>query len=94
LITSKEVQHVAHLARLELSESEEVKMTQQLNAILEAADKLRALSTDDVPPTAYAVPMQNVFRPDQAGKSLPKDAVLANAPDPEGDFFRVPRIME
>jgi aspartyl-tRNA(Asn)/glutamyl-tRNA(Gln) amidotransferase subunit C len=85
---------VAHLARLELSESEEVKMTQQLNAILEAADKLRALSTDDVPPTAYAVPMQNVFRPDQAGKSLPKDAVLANAPDPEGDFFRVPRIME
>jgi aspartyl-tRNA(Asn)/glutamyl-tRNA(Gln) amidotransferase subunit C len=94
MITRQEVDHVADLARLALSETEREKMTTQLNKILEAANELQKLDTSGVPPTAFAVPLQNVFRPDEVRESLPREAVLANAPDPERGFFRVPRIME
>ncbi|MDI6870200.1 MAG: Asp-tRNA(Asn)/Glu-tRNA(Gln) amidotransferase subunit GatC [Bacillota bacterium] len=94
MITREQVDHVAHLARLALSDEERERMTSQLNKILEAAGKLQKLDTTDVPPTAFAVPIQNVFRPDEVRESLPRDLVLANAPDPERGFFRVPRIME
>lgn len=94
MITTKDVEHVAHLARLALSEEEKEAFTRQLNAILEAADKLRELDTEGVEPTAYAVPMQNVFREDRVHASLPREKVLANAPDPVDGYFRVPRIME
>lgn len=94
MITRAEVDRVAHLARLTLSDEERERMTSQLNQILEAASKLQALDTQDVPPTAFAVPIQNVFRPDEVRPSLSHELVLANAPDPERGFFRVPRIME
>jgi aspartyl-tRNA(Asn)/glutamyl-tRNA(Gln) amidotransferase subunit C len=94
LITRQEVDHVADLARLALSEAEREKMTTQLNKILEAASDLQKLDTAGVPPTAFAVPLENVFRPDEVSESLPREAVLANAPDPKRGFFRVPRIME
>ena len=94
LITREQVDHVAKLARLALSEAEREKMTNQLNRILDAAQELQALDTTGVPPTAFAVPIQNVFRTDEVKESLPQAKVLANAPDPERGFFRVPRIME
>ncbi len=94
MITRREVDHVADLARLGLNEEEREKMTSQLNRILEAAGKLQELDTRDVPPTAFAVPIENVFRPDEVHESLPRERVLLNAPDPERGFFRVPRIME
>lgn len=94
MITREEVDRVARLARLALSDEERDKMTTQLNKILEAAGKLQQLDTAGVPPTAFAVPIQNVFRPDVVWQSLDRETVLANAPDPERGFFRVPRIME
>ncbi|MBE3574401.1 MAG: Asp-tRNA(Asn)/Glu-tRNA(Gln) amidotransferase subunit GatC [Firmicutes bacterium] len=93
-ISAAEVEHVARLARLELSPEEKVRFTTQLNAILEAVDKLKALDTAQVEPTAYAVPMQNVFRPDQVRPSWPREKILQNAPEPQDGYFRVPRIME
>ncbi|MBO8126257.1 MAG: Asp-tRNA(Asn)/Glu-tRNA(Gln) amidotransferase subunit GatC [Firmicutes bacterium] len=94
MITKDEVQKVAHLARLELSEAEVELFTEQLNQVLEAAEKLQQLDTTDVEPTAYAVPMQNVFREDIPEPSMPRDEVLANAPDPKDGYFRVPKIMD
>lgn len=94
MITTKDVEHVAHLARLELGEADREKFTRQLNDILQAVDKLRALDTTDVEPTAFAVPLKNVFRPDAVRPSWPREKILQNAPDPQGGFFRVPRIME
>lgn len=94
MITRDEVDRVAHLARLALSDEERERMTSQLNQILESASKLQALETKDVPPTAFAVPIENVFRPDEVRPSLSHQQALANAPDPERGFFRVPRIME
>ncbi|MDI3280469.1 MAG: Asp-tRNA(Asn)/Glu-tRNA(Gln) amidotransferase subunit GatC [Bacillota bacterium] len=94
MITKADVEHVAHLARLKLSEEEKEAFTRQLNAILEAAGKLQELNTEGVEPTAYAIPMQNVFRPDEVRPSLPRELVLANAPDAVDGMFRVPKIME
>lgn len=94
MITKTEVQKVAHLARLELSPEEVELFTTQLNDILQAAEKLQALDTEGVQPTAYAVPMQNVFREDVPEPSLSREEALANAPDPQDGYFRVPKIMD
>ncbi|MCL4517249.1 MAG: Asp-tRNA(Asn)/Glu-tRNA(Gln) amidotransferase subunit GatC [Firmicutes bacterium] len=94
MIKREDVEHVAMLARLELSEADTEKFTRQLNDILQAVDKLKKLDTANVEPTAHAAPMKNVFRPDKARLSWPQEAVLANAPDPVDGFFRVPKIME
>ena len=89
-----EVEHVARLARLELSAEDKERMRAELDRILGYIDKLRQLPTEDVPPTSHVVPMVNVMREDELGPCLPPAAVLANAPDRIGDFFRVPRIIE
>ena len=93
-ITLKEVEHVARLARLELSEAEKERLRSQLDAILTYIDKLRQLDTDNVEPTSQAIPMVNVMREDEVRPCLPREAMLANAPEREGDFVRVPRIIE
>lgn len=93
-ITLKEVEHVARLARLDLSEPEKERMRSQLDAILTYIDKLRRLNTDNVEPTSHAIPMLNVMREDEVRPGLPPGAMLANAPEREGDFVRVPRIIE
>ncbi len=93
-ITLAEVEHVARLARLDLSEPEKKRMRFQLDAILTYIDKLRQLNTDDVEPTSHAIPMVNVMRGDEVRPCLPAEEMLANAPEREGDFFRVPRIIE
>ncbi|SHF32545.1 aspartyl/glutamyl-tRNA(Asn/Gln) amidotransferase subunit C [Desulfofundulus australicus DSM 11792] len=93
MITIKDVEHVALLARLELSEEEKQMYTKQLDAILEYAQVLNELDTDDVPPTAHVLHLRNVWREDEVGEHLPPDEVLANAPETEGQFFKVPRIV-
>jgi aspartyl-tRNA(Asn)/glutamyl-tRNA(Gln) amidotransferase subunit C len=93
-ITMREVEQVARLARLALSDAEKERMRRELDGILSYIDKLRALDTEGVPPTSHAVPMTNVMREDEPVPSLPQADMLANAPDPSGDFFRVPKIIE
>ena len=94
MISRTDVEHVARLSRLALSEAEIDRMREQLGAILAHIDTLRALDTEQVEPTSHAVPMENVMRDDEPRPSLPQEAMLANAPDRSTDFFRVPRIIE
>jgi aspartyl-tRNA(Asn)/glutamyl-tRNA(Gln) amidotransferase subunit C len=93
-ISREDVQHVARLARLELSEPELVRMQDELSHILAYIDKLRSVDTTGVEPTSHAVPLTNVMREDEPRPSLPRAEMLANAPEAAGDFFRVPRIIE
>jgi len=89
-----DIEHVARLARLELSDEEKERLRAQLGLILEHAAKVGEVAAGDVPPTAYAIPRSNVFRPDESAPSLPREDVLANAPEVEDDRFKVPRIVE
>jgi aspartyl-tRNA(Asn)/glutamyl-tRNA(Gln) amidotransferase subunit C len=93
-ITRREVEHVARLARLALSEEEKELMTRQLDRILGYVDKLNELDTTQIEPTSHVIPMENVMREDAVRPSLSQDDALANAPDREPPFFRVPRIIE
>ena len=93
-LTKAEVEHVARLARLELNENEKEQFTGQLNDILGFVEKLNQLDTASIEPTAHAIPVTNVFRPDRAGSSLEPDQALANAPDRVDDYFKVPKILE
>ena len=93
-ITREEVEHVARLARLGLSEEERERMRAQLDAILTYIDKLNELDTTDVEPTSHVIPITNVFREDKVWTSLSQDEALTNAPDRQEAFFRVPRILE
>ncbi|MFA6451325.1 MAG: Asp-tRNA(Asn)/Glu-tRNA(Gln) amidotransferase subunit GatC [bacterium] len=93
-ISRDEVKQVAFLSRLEMSDDELGKFTGQLSQILEYASMLNELDMEDVPPTSHVVPMKNVFREDVAKESYPIEKVLANAPEPLGNFFRVPRVID
>ena len=93
-ISVQEVDHVARLARLDLSAADKERMRSELDKILGYIDKLRALDTRDVLPTSHAVPVTNVMRDDVPCPSLPQSDALANAPDRQGDLFRVPKIIE
>jgi aspartyl-tRNA(Asn)/glutamyl-tRNA(Gln) amidotransferase subunit C len=93
MITKKDVEHVALLARLELSELEKEKFTEQLNAILEYADALKQLDTTNVQPTAHPLPINNVFREDAARPGITNGEALSNAPEQEDGFFKVPKIV-
>jgi len=94
VISREEVEHVARLARLALTAEELERMRAQLNAILVHIDALQAVDTEGVEPTSHAVPVVNVMREDEPRACFPRDAMLANAPDRSGEFFRVPRIIE
>ncbi|MFQ6097956.1 MAG: Asp-tRNA(Asn)/Glu-tRNA(Gln) amidotransferase subunit GatC [Armatimonadota bacterium] len=93
-ITREEVEHVALLARLALDDEEKARLAKEMNRILEAFAELQKLDTEDVEPTSHAVPMVNVFREDQPGESLDREAALSNAPDRTDACFRVPLIIE
>jgi aspartyl-tRNA(Asn)/glutamyl-tRNA(Gln) amidotransferase subunit C len=93
-ITLTEVEHVARLARLDLGPEEKERMRGQLDAILGYVEQLRRVDTAGVEPTAHVLPLVNVFREDEARPSYPPDSMLANAPEPEDEQFRVPRILE
>ncbi|WP_201008391.1 Asp-tRNA(Asn)/Glu-tRNA(Gln) amidotransferase subunit GatC [Paenibacillus glycanilyticus] len=93
-ITIKDVEHVANLARLELSNEEKEQFTEQLNAILKYAEKLDSLDTDNVEPTSHVLPITNVMREDITRESLPIEKVLLNAPDEEDGQIKVPAVLE
>ncbi len=93
MLTKKQVEHVALLARLELSDEEKEQYAIQLNAILEYAEALNKLDTENVPPTAHVLPLKNVFREDRVSDHLANEKAVANAPNREGNYFRVPKIL-
>jgi aspartyl-tRNA(Asn)/glutamyl-tRNA(Gln) amidotransferase subunit C len=94
VISRDEVEHIARLSRLALSEAEAERMREQLSGILAYIDKLRVLDTGGVEPTSHAVPLLNVMREDEPRPCLTQDEALANAPDRSDSSFRVPRIIE
>jgi aspartyl-tRNA(Asn)/glutamyl-tRNA(Gln) amidotransferase subunit C len=89
-ISKDEVAHVARLARLKLTDDELERFGEQLSAILEAVGKVSELDLADVPPTAHPLDLVNVWDDDEPRPSLPVEEALANAPDRDGSFFRVP----
>jgi len=90
VIEREQVLHVAKLARLKLSDAEVERMAGELSGILEHVDRIAELELDDVPPTSHVVELENVLRPDEPRPSWPREAVLAQAPDPAEGAFRVP----
>ena len=92
-LTRTDVEHVAYLARLGLTGEELTRLEGQLNHILDQYAKLAELDTDAIPPTAQTIELENILREDVVVASLPVEAVLANAPERDGDFFVVPAIL-
>ncbi len=93
-ITTKEVQHVASLARLNLDEQELQKMTAQLDTILTYVEKLDEIETGTIAPTTHAVSITNAFREDRVSESLTQQEALANNSPQNDELFVVPRIIE
>ena len=93
-ISREQVEHVAHLARLGLTDDEKARLEEQLSHILEAMQVIDRLDTSAIPPTAQVIPLHTVMREDVVRPSLPVDEVLRNAPRREGDFFKVPPVFE
>ncbi|MBA2485246.1 MAG: Asp-tRNA(Asn)/Glu-tRNA(Gln) amidotransferase subunit GatC [Nitrospira sp.] len=93
-ITKQEVEKVAKLARLAMTEAETAAFSQQLNQIVAYVQKLKTFPTEGVEPTSTVLGQVNVFRPDQAQASLTHDQAVVNAPDAEAHGFRVPKIIQ
>ncbi|MCU0571370.1 MAG: Asp-tRNA(Asn)/Glu-tRNA(Gln) amidotransferase subunit GatC [Syntrophobacteraceae bacterium] len=92
-ISREEVRHVAHLARLDLPEADEVLVTEQMNSLLQYMDALNTVDTSNVEPTTHAIQNRNVFRPDRVLGSLHREAALANAPETDRTSFIVPKVI-
>ncbi len=93
-ISVKDVEYVADLARLTIEEDEKIVFTDQLNSILNYAEKLNELQTDHVEPTTHVLNISNVTRKDEVIASIDRDKALANAADKEDGYFKVPPIIE
>ncbi|MFQ6057318.1 MAG: Asp-tRNA(Asn)/Glu-tRNA(Gln) amidotransferase subunit GatC [Anaerolineae bacterium] len=93
-LSREEVEHIAELAKLGLTEEEKEKFSQQLSAILEYAQMLQQLDTEAIPPTAQVIALRNVMRPDEVRPSFPREDILANAPAVEEGCFKVHAILE
>jgi aspartyl-tRNA(Asn)/glutamyl-tRNA(Gln) amidotransferase subunit C len=93
-IDRETVEHVAMLARLELTSEELERYTADLQAILDHFDVLQNIDTDALAPMEHVAAEENVFRPDEQRPSLPVDQALGQAPEEDGQFFRVPQIVE
>jgi aspartyl-tRNA(Asn)/glutamyl-tRNA(Gln) amidotransferase subunit C len=93
-LTRQEVLKVGTLSRIRLTGEEVEKFSSQLSAILGYVDQLRDLDTENVEPLAHALPIQNVLREDQPRPGLAPEQALAGAPEADGDFFRVPRVLD
>lgn len=93
MITSKDVDHVALLGRLELTNEEKEIYTRQLNDILGYFQSLEGLNTENIQPTAHVLPLKNVLREDWAGQHISREDALANCPDRDENYFKVPRII-
>jgi aspartyl-tRNA(Asn)/glutamyl-tRNA(Gln) amidotransferase subunit C len=93
-ISREEVLHIALLARLGLTEEEVSRLSEQLSHILENFEALKQVDTENVPPTSQSIALQNVLGEDNVAPSLPLDEVLTNAPQREGEFFKVKAVLE
>jgi aspartyl-tRNA(Asn)/glutamyl-tRNA(Gln) amidotransferase subunit C len=89
-----DVEHVARLARLALTDEEKERFRRQLGLILDHAEKVREVASEDVPPTSHPVPRSNVFRPDELRPGLTHEEALSTAPEVEAGRFKVPRVVE
>jgi aspartyl-tRNA(Asn)/glutamyl-tRNA(Gln) amidotransferase subunit C len=90
MLDREQVLHVARLARLELSEHEVERMAAELSKVLDHIEKIRELDLDGVPPTSHVIDVVNALRADEPEPSLPRDVILAAAPEPRNDGFGVP----
>jgi aspartyl-tRNA(Asn)/glutamyl-tRNA(Gln) amidotransferase subunit C len=93
-ITVSDVEHVARLARLQLTAAEKELFAGQMDAIMGYVEKLKELNTDGILPTSHAVPMENAFREDAVRPSIGPEMALANAPERAATFFKVPKVIE
>ncbi len=93
-VTEKEVSNVAMLSRLSFSREEMAEYAEKFSAIIDYMDILQKADTEDVPPTAHALPMQNVLREDVVRPSIDRELALLNAPEKEDGYFKVPRVLE
>ncbi|WP_022886432.1 Asp-tRNA(Asn)/Glu-tRNA(Gln) amidotransferase subunit GatC [Glaciibacter superstes] len=93
-ITAEQVAHLAHLARIDLSQDEITSLTAELGQIVEAVAKVQEVATPDVAATSHPIPLSNVFRPDTVVESLTVEQALSGAPDRDGDKFKVPAILD
>jgi aspartyl-tRNA(Asn)/glutamyl-tRNA(Gln) amidotransferase subunit C len=93
-LSREEVLHIAALAKVGVTESDVEKFQEQLSNILENFEALQKLDTTGIPPTAQSIALQNVIMADEVRPSLPTEEILANAPQREGDFFRVKIVLE
>lgn len=93
-IDKETVKYTAHLCRIELQDKELDKLSTQLKGILDFIDKLKQVDIQNIIPTSHILPVKNVLREDALKDSLPVDKVLANAPQKEGNFFVVPKVIE
>jgi len=93
-ISKEEIEHIASLARLYLTEEEKELFCSQLSSILDYMEKLNELDTTIVEPTSHVLPLMNVMRDDVPSPSIPREDALMNAPDHTDKFFRVPKIIE
>jgi aspartyl-tRNA(Asn)/glutamyl-tRNA(Gln) amidotransferase subunit C len=93
-LTSEEVDHIALLARLELSPAERERAAEELSQILDHFEQLKVLDTEGVEPTSHVMPVVNVLRKDESRPGLPRDVALQNAPEQAGGMFQVPRVVE
>jgi len=94
IIDREQVRKVANLARLEMTAEEEEQMTAQLSSILEYFEQLSELDTTNVPPTTRAIDVSNVTRADELQPYPDREALLGEAPEQDGDFFKVPQILQ
>jgi len=93
-LSLEDVEYVAALAKLRLDEGAKAKLLDEMREILGYVEKLSALDTEHVEPMMHAIPMTNVFRQDETSPSLDRDTVLAAAPDHDGEYFLVPKILD
>lgn len=93
-IDKEVVKYVAHLARIELGPKELEKLSEQLKGILDFIDKLKKVNIQNISPTSHILPLNNVLRDDKPKESLPPDRALEDAPQREGNFFAVPKVIE
>jgi len=94
VLTREQVDHIAELAKLALTDEEKARFQEQLSDILDYAQRLQALSTDAIPPTASVLPLRSVMRDDVAAPSTPTPVLLANAPKASGDAFEVQAVLD
>lgn len=93
-ITDKDLDYVARLARIHIDDEKKEKLTKDMESVIEFADKLAQLDTENVEPIAHALPVSNVFRRDEIIPSYPREALLENAPEKDAGCYSVPKIVE